>query len=500
MKKIDNFFAKMEVMGLAVSFEDVLLRTGFSELMPDKVDLRSHFSRNVGVNIPIISAPMDKVTEFLTAIAMAINGGLGIIHRGLTPQEQASQVARVKFYLNGLIKKPICVYVDETIKEILHRIEEKGYSFHSFPVLSREGKLVGILTGNDFSFCSDLTAPAERIMSKDLIVGSENIGIEKAFKLMQTKKKKVLPIANKDGSIVGMYVHSDLKRILSGGSPLYNVDANGNLRVGAAVGTGNEALERVEKLVGKNVDVIVIDTSHGDSASVYETLKLIKKAYPDLDVVVGNISEGESAKRLVAAGADGLRVGQGPGSICTTRVVAGTGCPQLTAVYNCAAATRGSGVPLCADGGIKYSGHITKALAAGAKTVMLGNGLAGAEEAPGEVVYYKGAPVKVYRGMGSLSAMQDSQAARDRYYQGDKSIDKLVPEGIEGFVPLKGSISQILFQFIGGLRSGMGSVGAKNIQELHEKANFHRITSSGNNESHPHSMLSIAEAPNYPKC
>lgn len=499
-KKVDVFFEKMDVQGLAVSFEDVSLKTGHSVTMPAMVDLTSKISRKVDMKSPLASSPMDKVTEYKMAIAMAKEGGLGFIHRGLPIENQANQVARVKFYLNGLIKKPICVYTDETIGEILRRIDEKGYSFHSFPVLTREGKLAGILTGNNFTFCPDLSLTAGKMMTSELITGRKNIGIKKAFELMQTHQKKVLPIVNDRQEIIGMYVYTDLKRILSGGSPLYNVDANGNLRVGAAIGTGSDALERTDALSAKGVDVIVIDTAHGDSVAVYETLKEIKKAYTNLDVIVGNISEGESAKKLVDAGADGLRVGQGPGSICTTRVVTGTGCPQLTAIHNCAKAIRGSGVPICADGGIKYSGHITKALAAGANTVMLGNMLAGTEEAPGEVIYHQGVPVKIYRGMGSLSAMQESKAARERYKQDESANDKLVPEGIEGYVPLKGSVTQIIFQLSGGLRSGMGSVGAKNIKELHDRADFYRVTLSGNGESHPHSMVSIFDAPNYRQC
>ena len=494
---MDEFFEKMNKLGLALSYGDVRLKTGHSTILPAEANLASRFSRNVPTNCPIISSPMDTVTEHKMAIAMAKMGGLGVIHRALSPKDQAAEAARVKHYLNGLIKKPICVDENDTIEQILKMIEEKDFSFHSFPVTNKSGRLVGLLTNNDFDFCSNRELRASEVMSRDLITAKEGTNIDDAFKIMQNNKKKILPIVNDAGDVVGMYVFSDLKRIITGGSPLYNLDANGNLRVGAAIGTGDDVFERVDLLAGQGVDVVIIDTAHGDSKKVLETLKEIKRNYTKLDVVVGNISEGASAKRLVDAGADGIKVGQGPGSICTTRVIAGIGCPQVTAVYNCAKAVRGSGVPVCADGGIQYSGDITIALAAGAHSVMLGNLLADTKETPGEVTIRQGATVKEYRGMGSLGAMQSSVASKERYGQTDSAKDKLVPEGVEGVVPYKGEVDKMIFQLLGGLRSGMGYVGAATIEELQQKADFYRISGAGLGESHPHNLLVFKDAPNY---
>lgn len=494
---MDKFFEKMDKLGLALSYGDVRLKTGHSTILPADANLSSFFSRHVPMNCPIVSSPMDTVTEHKMAIQMAKLGGLGIIHRALSPEDQAAEVAKVKVYLNGLIKKPVCVNENDTIEEIKKIIEDKDFSFRSFPVLNDSGKLVGLLTNNDFDFCTDHKLRAKDVMSDNLITAKDGTALDEAYKIMQDKKKKILPIVNDAGAISGMYVFSDLKRIITGGSPMYNLDANGNLRVGAAIGTGKDVFDRVELLVRKGVDAVVIDTAHGDSKTVVEVLKEIKKNYNSLDVVVGNISEGESAKRLVDAGADGIKVGQGPGSICTTRVIAGIGCPQVTAIYNCAKAVRGSGVPVCADGGIQYSGDITIALAAGAHSVMLGNLLAGTKETPGEVTIRQGSTVKEYRGMGSLAAMQSSAASKERYGQAGNAKDKLVPEGIEGVVPYKGEVDKIIFQLLGGLRSGMGYVGAATVDELQAKADFYRISSVGLTESHPHSLLVIKDAPNY---
>jgi IMP dehydrogenase len=493
----DQFFEKMEKQGLALSYGDVRLKTNHSSILPADANLSSFFSRRVPLKCPIISSPMDTITEHKMAIEMAKMGGLGIIHRGLGPKEQALEVARVKFYLNGFIKKPICVFDDQTIEEILKMINEKDFSFRSFPVIDRNGKLVGLLTNNDFDFCPNYNLKAREIMSRELITAKEGTNLEEAYIIMRESKKKILPVINNQGNLEGMYVYSDVKRIITGGSPLYNLDCNGNLRVGAAVGTGDDAFERLEILSELGVDVVVIDTAHADTKSVLQTLKEIKTKYNQIDVVVGNISEGESAKRLADAGADGVKVGQGPGSICTTRIVAGIGCPQVTAIYNCARALRGSGVPVCADGGIQQTGDITIALATGANSVMLGNLLSGTKETPGEVIIRQGMSVKEYRGMGSLAAMQASKASRERYGQGKSEKDKLVPEGVEGMVPYKGEVAQIIFQCLGGLRSGMGYVGAATVEELQEKADFYQISGAGLGESHPHSLLAAKEAPNY---
>lgn len=486
----------MEKQGLALSYEDVLLKTGYSQVSPADVSLAAKFSRRISLNCPIVSSPMDTVTEHAMAIAVAKMGGIGIIHRAMTAEEQAREVAHVKYYLNGFIDKPICVNEKETMASLIKRREEKGYSFHSFPVINDEGKLVGLLTRNDFEFCTDDTTPVAKVMSTELITAKEGASIAEAFNTMQKRKKKILPLIDPEGRLTGMYVFSDVKRIITGSSSEYNIDKNGQLRVGAAVGVGQEALERTGKLREKGVDVVVIDTAHGDTEMVIATLKQIKQAYPDLDVVAGNISEADSAKRLAEAGADGIKVGQGPGSTCTTRIVAGIGCPQVTAVFNCSRAVEGSGVPICADGGIEYSGHITIALGAGADCVMLGNLLAGTKETPGEMIIKNGLPYKNYRGMGSLGAMAKREV-QDRYQQTEVKKNKLVPEGLEGTVPYKGEVAGILFQCLGGLRSGMGYLGAANIQELKEKANFYRITEFGLKESHPHGILMTKESPNY---
>lgn len=480
-----------------MSYGDVRLKTGHSEILPADAKLETFFSRRVPLKCPIVSSPMDTVTEHAMAIELAKMGGIGIIHRGLSPEKQAFEVSKVKFYLNGLIKKPTSVHENETIESILKMRENNDLSFHSFPVLDENEKLVGLLTNNDFDFCSDHKLKASEVMSRELITAKENTSLEEVYKIMQENKKKVLPIIDESEKLAGMYVYSDVKRLITGGSPLYNLDNNKNLRVGAAVGIGNDAMERIALLAPLGIDVVVIDTAHADTEIVIKTLKEVKKNYPEIDVVVGNVSEGESARRLAEAGADGIKVGQGPGSICTTRIVAGIGCPQVTAIYNCAKAVRGMPVPICGDGGIQQTGDITIAIAAGASSVMLGNILSGTKETPGEVIIRQGVSVKEYRGMGSLGAMQASKASRERYGQAQSEKDKLVPEGVEGIVQYKGEVSNIIFQCLGGLRSGMGYVGAKTIKELQEKADFYRISTAGFEESHPHNLMVTKDAPNY---
>jgi IMP dehydrogenase len=495
--KRDQFFDNMEKLGLAMSYGDVTLRTQYSDIILGEVDLSTRFSRKVPLKCPIVSSPMDTVTEYKMAIEMAKLGGLGIIHRNLMPVDQASEVARVKFYLNGLILKPVCVKLDETIGSIIKMVEEKDFAFRTFPVIDNDGKFVGLLTGNDFEFCIDHTLTAKDVMSKNLLTAPIDVTLKDAYQKMLVNKKKVLPLIDVKGGLSGMYIFSDVKRIMTDGLPQYNTDSKGNLRVGATVGVGDEAIERAELMTNKNVDVIVIDTAHGDSKAVYDTLKELKNNFSGLDIVVGNVSEAESAKRLADAGADGIKVGQGPGSICTTRVVAGVGCPQVTAVHECSKAIRGSGVPVCADGGIKYSGDVAKAIGAGGDTVMLGGTLAGTKESPGKTIINQGVTVKVYRGMGSQEAMESSKASRERYGQTDNKSDKLVPEGVSGVVLYQGKVANTIFQFIGGLRSGMGYLGADSIKSLQEKAVFHRVLPAGQAESHPHSIAITKEAPNY---
>ena len=479
--------------GLALTFDDVRLRTGYSEIMPDGVNLESRFSRNVGLKIPIVSAAMDTVTESRLAIEIAKLGGIGVIHRGLNIEDQFREVDRVKHHLNGLIEKPICVYASDVVLDVLKRREEKKYAFHSFPVLGEDNKLVGIVTGNDFDLCDNSSLRIKDIMSAELLSAPRGINIDQAYQLMKERKKKALPLVDEDGTVNGLYIFSDVKRIKEGSARNYNLDSGGQLRVAVAVGTGDETMDRVSRLYG-GVDVIVIDTAHGDSKSVIETLKEIKRNY-NIDVVVGNVSVGVSAKRLVDAGADGIKVGQGPGSICTTRIIAGIGRPQVSAIYDCARAIEGSNIPICADGGLRSSGDVPIAIAAGAHSVMMGGMIAGTEESPGSVVYVEGRQWKSYRGMGSIGAMESNSGSRQRYLQSDDG--RLVPEGVEGLVPYKGKLSEVMAQYIGGLRKGMGYVGAKDIRELIIKGEFDRITLAGFSESHPHDIRITQDSPNY---
>lgn len=481
--------------GLALTFDDVRLRTGYSEVMPDQVNIESKFSKNVNLKIPVVSAAMDTVTEYGLAIELAKLGGIGVIHRSLSVEDQADHVARVKYHLNGLIEKPICVYENESVPAVLAKREEKGYPFHSFPVLNREGKLVGLVTGSDFEFCGNSSLRVRDIMSTELLLASRETTIDEAYDLMRKEKKKILPLVTERGEVAGMYVFSDLKRIKTRSAETYNIDSRGQLRVAAAVGTGEEALERVGKL-SKRVDAIVIDTAHGDSKAVINILKEIKRNY-SLDVVVGNVSIGESARRLAEAGVDGIKVGQGPGSICTTRIIAGIGRPQVSAVYDCAKAIENYDIPICADGGLRSSGDISVAIASGAHSVMMGSMLAGTEEAPGDIVFVEGRQWKSYRGMGSIGAMETSRSSRERYLQQQSGKNQLIPEGVEGLVPYKGKLGEVIFQYIGGLRRGMGYVGASTINELREKGDFDRITSAGFSESHPHDLKITKDSPNY---
>lgn len=493
MKGKAGFFQSLERQHLAVTFADVRLRTGHSNVLPHQVDIGSRFSRRVPLKIPIVSAAMDTVTERGMAIAMAKCGGLGIIHRGLSPEDQARHVTKVKLCLNGFIVKPITVRADQTIAQVERRRTDKGYTFHSFPVVDDADKVIGILTRNDFDFAQPDQLVAQ-VMTREVVTAGVDTSINQAIEIMIERKVKVLPLIDSVGGLFGMYVVSDLKRIMSADSQLYNTDDKNRLRVGAAIGVGEGEIERADLLVKAGVDVLVIDTAHGDTKTVVDTLGAIKLKH-NVDVVVGNVSEPESVKRLIAAGADGIKVGQGGGSICTTRIVAGVGCPQVSAIYNCARAANGSRVPICADGGITHSGDIPIAIGAGAHCVMLGRLLAGAEEAPGELVTRAGVVYKRYRGMGSLAAMKASAASRERYQQSNPH--KLVPEGIEGVVPCDGPVEQLLVQYIGGLRAGMGYVGAENIEMLREIARFHRVTSAGVTESHPHDVTITEDAPNY---
>lgn len=497
-RKCDAFFSRMENLGLALGYGDVRLRTGHSAGLDRSVDLRTKFSRNVSCLVPIISSPMDTITEAKMAIALAMQGGCGIIHKGLDPKKQASAVDEVKRCLSAFIVDPICIKANQTVGEVLRFAEKKGYKFLSFPVLDDSGKVVGIITRSHLEFCLDQSIKIRDVMVADIVWAREGTDVRKAYKTMMKRRIKILPIFGRGRSFKGIYTLADAKRIVKGYSPDFNLAEDGTLRVGAAIGVFEDAEQRMELLDRAKVDVVVIDTAHGDSEPVIRTVRYCKKHFPHIDVVAGSISEPEGAIRLAKAGADGVRVGQGPGSICTTRIVAGVGCPQVTAIYNCSKALRGSGVSVNGDGGIEYSGDITIALAAGADTVMLGKLLAGTKETPGEVIYRdETKPVKIYRGMGSLGAMKDFRAARARYGQADNPEDKLVPEGVESEVDYQGEVSTVIFRLLGGLRSGMGYCGATTIADLQKKADFRRITPSGLRESHPHGLEHMKSAPNY---
>ncbi len=493
-----NFFRKMDALGLALTYREVTLIPGYSEVVPGIVDLTSRFSRNVPLKIPMVSAAMDTVTEADMAIAMAENGGLGVLHKNLSPRDQARQVSRVKYHLNAIIDKPKTVHQDMTVLEFRNMIDENGYDFRTFPVVDDKDAVVGIITGHDLHFCGD-GCTVQEAMTKDLVSGTPDISMEDAYQTMVYLKKKVLPLIGGDGRLAGMYTLSDIKRVMAGDGQIANIDERGQLRVAAAIGVHDDAFSRLEILADRHIDVVVVDTAHGNSRAVIETVKRIKaeSRYDHIDVVAGNVSEPSGAKNLADAGVDGIKIGQGPGAICTTRVVTGIGIPQITAIYGCFSVTDGSNIPLCADGGLEHSGDIPKAIGAGAHSVMMGSMLAGTDESPGDIISYQGRRWKVYRGMGSLGAMKDNRGSRERYSQGEASADKLVPEGIEGRVDYKGPVGDILFQYCGGLRAGMGYVGAKDIGQLREKGDFKRITASGEKESHPHGVVITEEAPNY---
>ncbi len=475
-----------------MTFDDVLLIPAYSEVLPRNVELSTKFSRNIRLNIPLVSAAMDTVTEAQLAIAIAREGGIGVIHKNMSIEAQAKQVHTVKRAENGMIYDPVTIKRGSTVRDALAMMKE--FHIGGIPVVDDDRMLVGIVTNRDLRFERDLDKLIDLVMTKDnLVVTSQSTDLEQAADILQKNKIEKLPVVDKDGRLVGLVTYKDITKAKD--KPFACKDKWGRLRVAAGVGVTADSMQRVDALVEAGVDAIVIDTAHGHSKGVVGVLKQVKAKYPELDVVVGNIATGEAAKYLVEAGADGVKVGIGPGSICTTRVIAGVGVPQLSAVYDVAKALEGTGVPLIADGGIRYSGDIVKALAAGAYSVMLGGMLAGVEESPGETIIFNGRKYKSYRGMGSLEAME--KGSKDRYFQ-DNEMDakKLVPEGIAARVPYKGSLYEVVYQMIGGLRAGMGYCGAKNIEILHQ-AKFTRITNAGVAESHPHDVSITSEAPNY---
>lgn len=475
-----------------LTFDDVLLIPAYSEVLPRTVDLRTRFSRNITLNVPIVSAAMDTVTEAAMAIAIAREGGIGVIHKNMTIAEQARQVHAVKRAENGMIYDPVTIRRGSTVKDALAMMEE--YHIGGIPVVDDNKKLVGIVTNRDLRFEQDMNRKIDEVMtSENIVTATQSPNLEEAAEILQANKIEKLPVVDHDGKLIGLVTYKDITKAKD--KPNACKDSLGRLRVAAGVGVTPDVMDRVDALVAAGVDAIVIDTAHGHSKGVVGVLKQVKEKYPQIDVVVGNIATGDAARYLVENGADGVKVGIGPGSICTTRVIAGVGVPQLSAVYDVAKALEGTGVPLIADGGIRYSGDIVKALAAGGYCVMLGGMLAGVEESPGDTIIYNGRKYKAYRGMGSLEAMQ--KGSKDRYFQdAEDDIKKLVPEGIVARVPFKGSLYEVIYQMIGGLRAGMGYCGAHNIEELHQ-AKFVKITSSGMAESHAHDVTITSEAPNY---
>lgn len=477
----------------ALTFDDVLLVPQKSDVLPHETDVSSYLTPNIKVNIPLVSAAMDTVTEHRLAIALAREGGIGIVHRNMSIEDQMYEVEKVKKAESGMIMDPVTIMPNQTVEEVLNIMSI--YKISGVPVVDEDKKLVGILTNRDLRFIhkKDYKRPVHEFMTKaPLVTAREGVSLDEAVEILQKHKVEKLPVVDENGVIKGLITIKDIVKRKK--YPNACKDSYGRLRVGAAVGVGPDVMERVKALVSVGVDVIVVDTAHGHSVRVLETVEKIKGEYPNLDVIGGNIATPEAAEDLIKAGADGVKVGIGPGSICTTRIVAGIGVPQITAIAKCSEVTKKYRKSLIADGGIRYSGDIVKAIAAGADTVMLGSLFAGTEESPGERIFYQGRSYKVYRGMGSLGAMK-ARFSSDRYSQ--ESVEKFVPEGIEGRIPFKGPIADVVYQLVGGLRSGMGYTGCKNIKELQEKTRFIKITNAGLRESHAHDIYITQEAPNY---
>ena len=488
---MSSFIADRIVMD-GLTFDDVLLIPAYSEVLPKTVELQTRFSRNIGLNVPFVTAAMDTVTESQMAIAIAREGGIGVIHKNMSIENQAREVAIVKRAENGMIYDPITIPLGSTVAQALDIMAE--YHIGGIPVVDDERHLVGIVTNRDLRFERRLDRPVDEVMSKEnLVTTHQQTDLMAAADILQNNKIEKLPVVDKDNHLVGLITYKDITKAKD--KPMACKDEKGRLRVAAGVGVTADTLDRMQALVTAGADAIVIDTAHGHSKGVIEKLREAKMSFPGIDIVVGNIATGAAAKMLVDNGADAVKVGIGPGSICTTRVVAGVGMPQLSAIYDVYSALKGTDVPLIADGGLRYSGDIVKALAAGGSSVMMGSLVAGTEESPGDTIIYNGRKFKSYRGMGSLEAME--RGSKDRYFQADtKDVKKLVPEGIAGRVPYKGTVQEVIYQMVGGLRSGMGYCGAATIEALHE-AKFTRITNAGVNESHPHDITITSEAPNY---
>ena len=488
---MSSFIADKIVMD-GLTFDDVLLIPAYSDVLPKTVELKTRFSRNIELNVPFVTAAMDTVTESQMAIAIAREGGIGVIHKNMTIEEQARQVAIVKRAENGMIYDPVTIRRGSTVKDALDMMAE--YHIGGIPVVDEDNHLVGIVTNRDLRFERHLDKKVDDVMSKDNLVTTHmQTDLAAAAQILQENKIEKLPVVDKDNHLVGLITYKDITKAKD--KPMACKDEKGRLRVAAGVGVTVDTLDRMEALINAGVDAIVIDTAHGHSKGVIDKLRQAKAAFPDTDIVVGNVATGEAAKMLAEAGADAIKVGIGPGSICTTRVVAGVGVPQLTAVYDVACALKGTGIPMIADGGLRYSGDVVKALAAGGDCVMVGSLVAGTEESPGDTILLNGRKFKAYRGMGSLEAMENG--SKDRYFQSNVTdTRKLVPEGISGRLPYKGTVQEVIYQLVGGLRAGMGYCGAPTIQALHN-AKFTRITNAGVLESHPHDITITSEAPNY---
>lgn len=485
--------AQQKFLGEALTFDDVLLVPSYSEVLPREVDLSTQLTRGLRLNAPVVSAAMDTVTENKLAIAIARMGGIGIIHKNMSIEDQAEQVRSVKRSESGMIIDPVTLSEDATVGDALALMRK--FKIGGIPIINEDNKLIGILTNRDLRFETRLDRSVRQVMTtENLVTAPVGTNLEQARDILQEHKIEKLPVVENGNTLVGLITYKDIMKVQD--YPNSCKDSYGRLVVGAAVGVTGDMLERVDALVRVGVDVICIDTAHGHSRGVLEAIKLVKEHYPDLQVAGGNVATTEGAQALIEAGADGVKVGVGPGSICTTRVVAGVGVPQLSAIHNAAQAVKNTGVPIIADGGIRYSGDIVKALAGGASTIMAGGLFAGVEEAPGETIIYEGRKFKVYRGMGSLGAM--SMGSKDRYFQDvEDDIKKLVPEGIEGRVPYKGTVAEVMTQYLGGLRAGMGYCGAPSIDALRENAQFVKISGAGVAESHPHNVTITKEAPNY---
>ncbi len=479
-----------------LTYDDVTLVTQYADFLPDETSLATRLTSRITMNIPFVSAAMDTVTEAPMAIAMALAGGIGVIHKNLDEEEQAAQVARVKHYLNGLIEKPVCFHANDEVNFLRAEKKRRNLKFGGFPILDDQDRLVGMVARGDLRYCASGSEKLFNVMTSATITAAPGTTLEEAYAIMREHKIGKLPLIDKDGRVAGLYSFTDVQQLIENKKPAYNRDSRHRLRVSASVSGGKGDYQRMERLAEEDVDVVVVDSAHGHSAGIIDMVKWIAKTYPEIDIIAGNIATSEAAIALRDAGAHAVKVGIGPGSICTTRVVCGVGIPQLTAIYNARKALEGS-IPVIGDGGIKLSGDVPKAIVAGADSVMLGSVLAGTEESPGEKILNGGRQYVVYRGMGSMAALKNGKGSRARYFQDNESDDDLVPQGIEGMVPYSGPVHRIMTQFCGGLQASLGYCGCKTIAELQERGQFYRVTANGVREAHPHDITITKEAPNY---